>query len=188
MKKPSSAYVLWCKDRWAEVKKENPDAEFKEVSNILGSKWKNEGAGSIKDEKAIDNIHKHEALLMLKKKEKSEKIIKNKKKLKGETGAVDPNKPKRPASSFILFRACNDVLRFVMESGDKGCEVVFSTADFDSTQQACTHMITSLACAIKFEVAFGFQFDCSLTYPDLLFDLNTSKINSDSAIQTLQLI
>ncbi|KAI3974877.1 hypothetical protein MKX01_004988 [Papaver californicum] len=41
MKKPSSAYVLWCKDQWAEVKKENPDAEFKEVSNILGAKWKN---------------------------------------------------------------------------------------------------------------------------------------------------
>ncbi|XP_026434667.1 high mobility group B protein 13-like [Papaver somniferum] len=135
MKKPSS-YVLWCKGQWAEVKKENPDAEFKEVSNILGSKWKNvtkedkklyeekksdreaylqivgkekreneamklleedqkqktamelleqylqfkqkgaEGAGSIEAEKAIDNIHKQEALLMLKKNEKTENIIK----------------------------------------------------------------------------------------------------------------
>ncbi|KAI3943158.1 hypothetical protein MKW92_021425 [Papaver armeniacum] len=259
MKKPSSAYVLWCKDQWAEVKKENPDAEFKEVSNILGSKWKNvteeekkpyeekyqadreaylqivgkekreneamklleedqkqktamelleqylqfkqEGAAEVKDGKKkkkeqdplkpkrpltafflfskevranhADNknvvevskiageewkkmseeqkkpyedivkkqkeeylhemelynqkkaeeaeilrleedeqmkIHKQEALQMLKKKEKTENIIKKtketqqkKKKLKGETSVVDPNKPKRPASSFILF-------------------------------------------------------------------------------------
>ncbi|KAI3974876.1 hypothetical protein MKX01_004987 [Papaver californicum] len=54
-------------------------------------------------------IHKQEALQILKKKEKTENIIKKtkenqqkKKKLKGET-VVDPNKPKRPASSFILF-------------------------------------------------------------------------------------
>ncbi|RZC84890.1 hypothetical protein C5167_047670 [Papaver somniferum] len=259
MKKPSSAYVLWCKDQWAEVKKENPDAEFKEISNILGSKWKNvteeekkpyeekyqadreaylqivgkekreneamklleedqkqktamelleqylqfkqEGAAEVKDGKKkkkeqdplkpkrpltafflfskevranhADNknvvevskiageewkkmseeqkkpyedivkkqkeehlhemelynqkkaeeaeilrleedeqmkIHKQEALQMLKKKEKTENIIKKtketqqkKKKLKGENSVVDPNKPKRPASSFLLF-------------------------------------------------------------------------------------
>ncbi|KAI3979253.1 hypothetical protein MKX01_007729 [Papaver californicum] len=259
MKKPSSAYVLWCKDQWVEVKKENPDAEFKEVSNILGAKWKNateeekkpyeekyqadreaylqivgkekreneamklleedqkqktamelleqylqfkqEGAAEVKEGKKkkkeqdpmkpkrpltafflfskevranhADNknvvevskiageewkkmsdeqkrpyeeivkkqkeeylhemelynqkkaeeaeilrleedeqmkIHKQEALQMLKKKEKTENIIKKtkenqqkKKKLKGETSVVDPNKPKRPASSFILF-------------------------------------------------------------------------------------
>ncbi|PIA49084.1 hypothetical protein AQUCO_01300142v1 [Aquilegia coerulea] len=41
LKKPCAAYVLWCKDQWNEVKKENPDAEFKEISNILGTKWKN---------------------------------------------------------------------------------------------------------------------------------------------------
>ncbi|KAL5727091.1 hypothetical protein ACHQM5_000323 [Ranunculus cassubicifolius] len=41
IKKPSPAYVLWCKDQWNEVKKENPTAEFKDISNILGAKWKN---------------------------------------------------------------------------------------------------------------------------------------------------
>ncbi|KAG7584497.1 High mobility group box domain [Arabidopsis suecica] len=29
-KRPSSSYVLWCKDQWAEVKKQNPEADFKE--------------------------------------------------------------------------------------------------------------------------------------------------------------
>uniref|UniRef100_A0A0E0CIP3 HMG box domain-containing protein n=1 Tax=Oryza meridionalis TaxID=40149 RepID=A0A0E0CIP3_9ORYZ len=39
-KKPCPAYVLWCKDQWNEIKKESPDADFKEVSNALGAKWK----------------------------------------------------------------------------------------------------------------------------------------------------
>ncbi|OEL12545.1 High mobility group B protein 6, partial [Dichanthelium oligosanthes] len=39
-KKPCPAYVLWMKDQWTEVKKENPEADFKEVSNTLGAKWK----------------------------------------------------------------------------------------------------------------------------------------------------
>ncbi|KAM3389528.1 hypothetical protein ACQJBY_011585 [Aegilops geniculata] len=38
-KKPAPAYILWCKDQWAEIKK-SPDADFKEVSNALGAKWK----------------------------------------------------------------------------------------------------------------------------------------------------
>ncbi|CAL9224193.1 unnamed protein product, partial [Arabidopsis halleri] len=29
--RPSSSYVLWCKDQWAEVKKQNPEADFKET-------------------------------------------------------------------------------------------------------------------------------------------------------------
>lgn len=40
-KRPSPPYILWCKDQWNEVKKENPEADFKEISNILGAKWKN---------------------------------------------------------------------------------------------------------------------------------------------------
>ncbi|CAN1254261.1 High mobility group B protein 13 [Linum perenne] len=39
-KRPSQPYILWCKDQWNEIKKENPNADFKEVSNILGAKWK----------------------------------------------------------------------------------------------------------------------------------------------------
>ncbi|KAJ1278845.1 hypothetical protein BS78_04G110500 [Paspalum vaginatum] len=43
-KKPCTAYVLWLKDQWTEIKKENPEADFKEVSNTLGAKWKALGA------------------------------------------------------------------------------------------------------------------------------------------------
>ncbi|CAN6278185.1 unnamed protein product [Urochloa humidicola] len=43
-KKPCTAYVLWLKDQWTEIKKENPDADFKEVTNTLGTKWKALGA------------------------------------------------------------------------------------------------------------------------------------------------
>ncbi|KAG8058640.1 hypothetical protein GUJ93_ZPchr0002g24671 [Zizania palustris] len=43
-KKPCPAYVLWCKDQWNEIKVKNPDADFKEVSNALGTKWKSLGA------------------------------------------------------------------------------------------------------------------------------------------------
>ncbi|KAG2657562.1 hypothetical protein PVAP13_1KG205300 [Panicum virgatum] len=43
-KKPCPAYVLWIKDQWVEIKKENPEADFKEVSNTLGAKWKALGA------------------------------------------------------------------------------------------------------------------------------------------------
>ncbi|XP_044967830.1 high mobility group B protein 6-like [Hordeum vulgare subsp. vulgare] len=38
-KKPAPAYILWCKDQWAEIKK-SPDTDFKEVTNALGAKWK----------------------------------------------------------------------------------------------------------------------------------------------------
>ncbi|KAB5534780.1 hypothetical protein DKX38_017866 [Salix brachista] len=40
IKRPCPPYSLWCKDQWNEVKKENPDAEFKDISHILGEKWK----------------------------------------------------------------------------------------------------------------------------------------------------
>ncbi|CAN6231122.1 unnamed protein product [Urochloa humidicola] len=43
-KKPCTAYVLWLKDQWTEIKKENPEADFKEVTNTLGTKWKALGA------------------------------------------------------------------------------------------------------------------------------------------------
>ncbi|XP_006648516.1 high mobility group B protein 13-like [Oryza brachyantha] len=43
-KKPCPAYALWCKDQWNEIKRTNPEADFKEVSNALGTKWKALGA------------------------------------------------------------------------------------------------------------------------------------------------
>ncbi|KAE8722296.1 HMG box protein isoform 2 [Hibiscus syriacus] len=222
-KRPSPPYILWCKDQWNEVKKGNPEADFKEVSNILGAKWKTitteekkpmkeisgregslsavfavqrgsgegnkedqERKGSIKakatnvsvflvlqreeggssggqqehsrggqnhrrrmeehdggtkrtyeemakknkekymqemevykqrkkeeaesvrkEEEEIMKLQKQEALQLLKKKEKTENIIKKtkeeKQKKKQQQQRSDPNKPKKPASSFILF-------------------------------------------------------------------------------------
>jgi upstream-binding transcription factor len=32
--------MSWVKDQWHEVKKENPEAEFKDISNMLGAKSK----------------------------------------------------------------------------------------------------------------------------------------------------
>ncbi|CAH8270030.1 unnamed protein product [Arabidopsis lyrata] len=40
--RPSSSYILWCKDQWAEVKKQNPEADFKETivgKVVFGTKW-----------------------------------------------------------------------------------------------------------------------------------------------------
>ncbi|KAL6888141.1 hypothetical protein ACP4OV_009167 [Aristida adscensionis] len=45
-KRPCTAYALWLKDQWNEMKKENPEADFKEVSNALGAKWKALDAGA----------------------------------------------------------------------------------------------------------------------------------------------
>ncbi|OWM70785.1 hypothetical protein CDL15_Pgr014458 [Punica granatum] len=41
-KRSSPPYILWCKDQsYLLIKKESLEAEFKEISNILGLKWKN---------------------------------------------------------------------------------------------------------------------------------------------------
>ncbi|CAI0408632.1 unnamed protein product [Linum tenue] len=168
-KRPSQPYILWYKDQWAEMKKENPNADFKEVSVILGAKWKTvsaeekkpyeekyqaekeaylqitgeewknmtekkkapyeeiakknkenyliemeayklkkeEEASHIKkEEEELLKLHKQEAMQLLKKKEKTENIIKKTKEIKQKKKkdqTVDPNKPKKPASSFLLF-------------------------------------------------------------------------------------
>ncbi|KAF2313434.1 hypothetical protein GH714_010980 [Hevea brasiliensis] len=127
MKRPSPPYILWCKDQWNEVKKENPDAEFKEISNILGSKWKNVSAEEKKPYEEKYQAEK-EAYLQVMAKEKREdeamelweeeqkqktamelleqyiqfkqEAEKENKKSKKEK---DPLKPKQPMSAFFLF-------------------------------------------------------------------------------------
>lgn len=127
MKRPSPSYVLWCKDQWNEIKKANPVAEFKEISNMLGAKWKNITAeekkpyeekyqaekeaylqilGKEKREieavKLLDEDQKQKTAMELLKqylqfKQEAEKENKNTKKEK------DPLKPKHPMSSFFIF-------------------------------------------------------------------------------------
>ncbi|XP_078439556.1 high mobility group B protein 13-like [Wolffia australiana] len=129
-KKPSPAYVLWCKDQWNEIKKEKPEAEFKEISNLLGARWK---SLSVEEKKPYEERYQsekeaylqilgqekreQEAMKLLEEekmqktamelleqyiqfKQESEKEIKKTKKEK------DPSKPKKPMSAFFLF--CNE--------------------------------------------------------------------------------
>ncbi|MED6170129.1 High mobility group B protein 6 [Stylosanthes scabra] len=129
-KRPSAPYILWCKDQWNEIKKTNPEAEFKEISNMLGAKWKTVSAEEKKPYEDKYNAEKEaymevmakekreaEALKLLEDDQKqkmamelleqymqfrqeTEKETKKKKKKKKEK---DPLKPKHPLSAYILF-------------------------------------------------------------------------------------
>ncbi|EEF51321.1 high mobility group B protein 13 [Ricinus communis] len=126
-KRPSPPYILWCKDQWNEVKNENPNAEFKEISNILGAKWKNV---STEDKKPYEDKYQaeKEVYLQVVNKEKREseamKLLEEEQKqktamelleqylqFKQETEKEnkktkkekDPLKPKQPMSAFFLF-------------------------------------------------------------------------------------
>ncbi|KAL3362408.1 hypothetical protein AABB24_015013 [Solanum stoloniferum] len=127
-KRPVPPYLLWCKDQWNEVKKANPNAEFKEMANLLGAKWKTISAEEKKpyEEKyqaekevylKIVGMEKreHEAMRLLDDEQKQktamelleqyiqfqqEAIVNENKKKKKEK---DPLKPKQPLSAFFLF-------------------------------------------------------------------------------------
>ncbi|KAM1025138.1 hypothetical protein ACFX2C_038342 [Malus domestica] len=126
-KRPAPAYILWCKDQWAEIKKENPEADFKEVSNFLGAKWKNVSAEekkpyeeryqaekeaylkvTTKEKREVEAMHLLEeenkqktAMELLEQylQFKQEAEMENKKTKKEK----DPSKPKHPMSAFFLF-------------------------------------------------------------------------------------
>nr|GMD05543.1 high mobility group B protein 6-like isoform X1 [Ipomoea batatas] len=126
-KRPATAYLLWCKDQWNEVKKENPKAEFKEISNMLAAKWKTISADEKKpyeekyqSEKEVylkivgNEKREQEALRLWDEEEKQKTALdlldqyiqfqqesesENKKKKKEK----DPLKPKHPLSAFFLF-------------------------------------------------------------------------------------
>ncbi|AEE84808.1 HMG (high mobility group) box protein [Arabidopsis thaliana] len=127
-KRPSSSYVLWCKDQWTEVKKENPEADFKETSNILGAKWKSLSAEDKKPYEERYQVEKEAYLQVIAKEKREKEAMKlleddqkqrtamelldqylnfvqeaeqdNKKKNKKEK---DPLKPKHPVSAFLVY-------------------------------------------------------------------------------------
>ncbi|KAB2608728.1 high mobility group B protein 6-like [Pyrus ussuriensis x Pyrus communis] len=113
-KRPAPPYILWCKDQWAEIKKENPEADFKEVSNILGAKWKNVSPEEkmpyeeryqkreVEAMHPLEEEHKQKMAMELLEqymqfKQEAKKENKQSKKEK------DPLKPKHPMSAFFLF-------------------------------------------------------------------------------------
>ncbi|XP_021754323.1 high mobility group B protein 13-like isoform X2 [Chenopodium quinoa] len=126
-KRPAAAYALWCKDQWNEIKKENPDADFKEVSNIMGAKWKTltpeekkpyEEKYQADKEAYLQIVSKEkreiEAMKLLEEEQKQKTAMellnqylefkqeadKDTKKTKKEK---DPLKPKQPMSAFFLY-------------------------------------------------------------------------------------
>ncbi|CAN0862816.1 High mobility group B protein 13 [Linum grandiflorum] len=128
-KKPTPAYGLWCKDQWNEVKKENPDADFKQMSIILGAKWKTVSAEEKKPYEEKYQIEKEaylqvaamgkretEAMQLLEEEQKQKTAMEllqqylqfihdaaddqGSKKTKKEK---DPLKPKQPMSAFFIF-------------------------------------------------------------------------------------
>ncbi|GMJ10974.1 3xHigh Mobility Group-box1 [Hibiscus trionum] len=123
-KRPSPPYILWCKDQWKEVKKENSEADFKEVSNVLGAKWKMITAEEKKPYEEIYRAEK-EAYLQVIANEKREseamKLLEDEHKQKSAMELLeqylqfkqeaekktkkerDPLKPKQPMSAFFLF-------------------------------------------------------------------------------------
>lgn len=139
-KRPAAAYALWCKDQWNEIKKENPDADFKEVSNIMGAKWKNltpeekkpyEEKYQAEKEAYLQIISKEkretEAMKLLEEEQKQKTAMellnqylefkqeanKETKKPKKEK---DPLKPKQPMSAFFLYS--NERRANLLEAGN----------------------------------------------------------------------
>ncbi|KAG7620055.1 High mobility group box domain superfamily [Arabidopsis suecica] len=127
-KRPSTPYILWCKDNWNEVKKQNPEADFKETSNILGAKWKGISAEEKKpyeekyqaDKEAYLQVitkekREREAMKLLDDEQKQKTAMElldqylhfvqeaehdNKKKAKK---IKDPLKPKQPISAYLIY-------------------------------------------------------------------------------------
>ncbi|KAG8375079.1 hypothetical protein BUALT_Bualt10G0062900 [Buddleja alternifolia] len=126
-KKPSPPYVLWCKDQWNEVKKANPNADFKEMSNLLATKWKTITAEEKKpyeeryqaEKEAYLKIvgnekREHEAMRLLEDEHKQktameflEQYLQFKKETQKENKKTkkekDPLKPKQPMSAYFIF-------------------------------------------------------------------------------------
>ncbi|KAI8013537.1 High mobility group B protein 13 [Camellia lanceoleosa] len=103
-KQPMSAFFMFRNERRAESKcgweiaKQNMEKYLEEMEAY--KQRKEEGsANPKKEEDEMIKIHKQEALELLKKKEKTKENRQKKKKK-----IADPNKPKKPASSFLPFR------------------------------------------------------------------------------------
>ncbi|CAH8360096.1 unnamed protein product [Eruca vesicaria subsp. sativa] len=127
-KRPSSSYILWLKEQWSEIKRQNPEADFKETSNILGAKWKSLSAEEKKPYEERYQVEKEAYLQVVAKEKREREAMKllddeqkqktamdlldqylqfvqdgeqdNKKKSKKQK---DPLKPKHPVSAFLVY-------------------------------------------------------------------------------------
>ncbi|XP_061337846.1 high mobility group B protein 6-like [Gastrolobium bilobum] len=127
-KRPSPPYILWCKDQWNEIKKANPEAEFKDISNMLGAKWKTVSAEEKKPYEEKYHAEKEAYLQVIAKEKRESEAMKlleeeqkqktamelleqyiqfkqetEKKESKKNKKEKDPLKPKHPMSAYFLF-------------------------------------------------------------------------------------
>ncbi|XP_020089633.1 high mobility group B protein 6-like [Ananas comosus] len=144
-KKPCPAYILWCRDQWNEIKRENSEADFKEVSNALGAKWKALGA---EEKQPYEDKYQQEkeAYLQIVGQEKREneamkllegeqmqktamelldQYLQFKQEAENEGKKVrkekDPSKPKQPMSAFFLFS--KEQRSALLEENKNVCEI-----------------------------------------------------------------
>ncbi|KFK28936.1 hypothetical protein AALP_AA7G067900 [Arabis alpina] len=151
-KRPSTSYILWCKEQWNEVKKENPEADFKETTNILGAKWKSLSAEEKKPYEEKYQVDKEAYLQVIAKEKREKEAMKllegdqkqktamelldqylnfvqeaeqdNKKKNKKQK---DPLKPKHPVSAFLVY--ANERRAALREENKKVVEVAKMTGE-----------------------------------------------------------
>ncbi|XP_051137508.1 high mobility group B protein 13-like [Andrographis paniculata] len=126
-KRPSPPYILWFKDLWNEVKKANPEADFKEMSNLLGAKWKSVSAEEKKPYeeryqaekeaylKVVGNEKREQEAMKLLEEEQKQKTAmelleqylqfkqESEKENKKTKKTKDPLKPKQPMSAYFIY-------------------------------------------------------------------------------------
>eukprot|EP01098_Paradermamoeba_levis_P016574 TRINITY_DN900_c0_g1_i2.p1 TRINITY_DN900_c0_g1~~TRINITY_DN900_c0_g1_i2.p1 ORF type:complete len:149 (-),score=25.46 TRINITY_DN900_c0_g1_i2:447-893(-) len=93
-KKPLSAFMFFSQDQRAVLKTESPDAKFIEIGKIIGDRWKH-----LSEEERKPYVELSEKAKEAYNKEKSKLDLTSNKGAKER----DPNKPKRPTSSFMFF-------------------------------------------------------------------------------------
>ncbi|KAI8014754.1 hypothetical protein LOK49_LG05G00342 [Camellia lanceoleosa] len=110
LKQPMSAFFMFRNERRAERKsgweiaKQNMEKYLEEIEAYKQRK-EEESANPKKEENEMMKIHKQD-----KKEEKTDNIIKKTKENRQKKKKIaDPNKPQKPASSFILFRKEQDI-------------------------------------------------------------------------------
>lgn len=128
LKKPKTAFLLWCKDYRQKVCEENPNATFAEISTILGDKWKNVPEEERKPYEDRYKVEKNVYLKLVGEERRETEALKlfheeqNKKqaqelleqylayKKETESGSdkkkkkeKDPLRPKHPISAFFAF-------------------------------------------------------------------------------------
>ncbi|MBA0714365.1 hypothetical protein Golax_013341 [Gossypium laxum] len=92
------------KKPYEEIAKKNKE-KYMEEMEVYKQKKEEEALNVKKQEEEMMKLQKQEALQLLKKKEKTDHIIKKTKEKRQQKKQQnsDPNKPKKPASSFLLF-------------------------------------------------------------------------------------